>query len=551
MILTYQKIINKTRVYSFFIIGILLTTPLGVFAAGLSLSVTPTLFEMSAVPSQSWQSSIKVINNNPQELTVYASVVNFAPQGENGQGKFLPVFEEFTEGKTLAEWITVSDDAFLIQPESSTNIPLQITIPPDASPGGHFAAILIGTKPPQSDSAVRVQTAQIVTSLFFVRIAGDVVENGSIRTFRPLHSFVDTPEIDFEVRFENKGNVHLQPQGEIIITNMWGKERGIVPINQQTHFGNVLPESIRKFNFTWKGEQSFTDIGRYKAVLTLAYGTDSRQFSTQTTHFWVVPIKSVLLVLGTILSIVFLITWSIKTYIRRMLALSTVQGYVPHSQRIVQKGDVVIEEKPSVTAPLKIGLYDLRSRLEHVRAPLDLCKTIRRFVCTYKKFFGGSILLIISGVAIWYFIEDVTTEQRDYEVTIDNLDSSVTVSSEEIIYEKSSSSHPKDTENILSQQDFELILINSSDTVGAAADLQKTLEEQGYGIKSLKSDFSETKQRTVIVYDVVLQDEALNLSKFLGGALLSARQTPVDGDSLNISIFIGNDYQNNIDEQGE
>jgi hypothetical protein len=57
---------------------------------GLSLSVTPTLFQMSAVAGQSWSSGVKVINNNPHELTVYAQVVNFAPQGESGEGKLIP-----------------------------------------------------------------------------------------------------------------------------------------------------------------------------------------------------------------------------------------------------------------------------------------------------------------------------------------------------------------------------------------------------------------------------------------------------------------------------
>lgn len=530
------------------IISVLLI-PQGLFAAGLSLSVTPTLFEMSAVPLQAWNSSIKVINSNNQDLTVYANVVNFAPQGEIGHGKFLPVFEEFTEGKTLAEWITVSEKPYIIPTESSMSIPLTINVPEDASPGGHYAAIMIGTKPSNDNRSLNVATAQIVTSLFFVRIEGDVVENGVIRTFRAGDSFVETPEVDFEVRFENKGNVHLQPQGEIVITNMWGKERGIVPINRQTHFGNVLPESVRQFSFTWKGEQSITDIGRYKAVITLAYGQDQRKFVTQPTFFWVIPIKAVLIVLSSLVAILFLVSWSIRSYIRRMLEMSGPAGYVPASQHVPREGDVLIRHRASVRAPISGGVSDLKIRLARAHAFLDTVRTLGGFVVVYKKFFGGLTLLIIAFFAVWYYLVDVTTSQRDYEVTIDNLDTSVTLSSEEIIYNKSGNSASSEvlTETEVSQEEeksqgFELILINSSDTPGTAAMLQKELENKGYVIESLKSDFEESKARTVIVYDVDVQEQALQLSRVLNGALLSARPADIATTSMNISVYIGNEY---------
>ena len=529
------------------VLFVVLLLPHGVFAAGVSMSVSPTLFEMSAVPNQAWNSSVKVINNNRQILTVYANVVNFAPQGETGHGKFLPVFEDFTEGKTLAEWITVSDEAYDIPPESSIAIPLTINVPEDASPGGHYAAIMIGTRPPESDKAFQVKTSQVVTSLFFVRVAGDVVEKGVVRTFRTTDSFVDIPEVDFEIRFENKGNVHLQPQGEIVITNMWGKERGVVPINHQTHFGNVLPESIREFNFMWKGEQSFSDIGRYKAELTLAYGEDVRNFATHATFFWVIPVKAVLIVLGSLAAIILLISWSIRAYVRRMLSMSVSQGYVPRSQRLVGEGDVLIESRPSVRAPIESGVQDLKLQLSKVHAFGDTLKTLMKFVLTYRKFFGGALLLVFALSLVWYFFTEVMTSQRDYEVTIENPDTSVTLSSEEIIYEKSAAEQGaveelgEGTEDS-TEQTFELILINSSDIPGAAASMQKELETSGYTISSLKSDFEESRDNTVIVYDISVLEEALVLSKKLGGAVLSAAPSTASSTSAEISVRIGNEY---------
>lgn len=527
-----------------------LVVPFISHARGLELSVTPTLFEMSAVPGQTWQSQVKVINTNPHDLTVYANVMNFAPQGESGEGKFVPVFENFTEGSTLAEWIEISKEAYIISPETSKFIPFTVRVPEDASPGGHFAAIMIGTKPPASEG-FQVSTSQIVTSLFFARVAGDVIEDGSIREFTAIKKIVQEPAASFLVRFENKGNVHIQPQGQIEIFNMWGKERGIIPINHKTHFGNVLPNSVRKFEFTWKGESSITDIGRYKAVVTLGYGLDKRKFTTSTLYFYVIPVKSLVMVLGGVLFAVWFILWAVKAYVRRMLALSglDVHADYEHMRRptLVREGDVLIsKQKHKVHAPLINGWTDLVSRLRNVTAITDYFKVMIKFVIHYRLFFGSLVLLfVIIGLA-YTFVKEVGKDTKDYEVTIENDDQDVTLSSEDIIYEKEKTaieekSVTSETEISTSTIDnvYELDLINAGDMPGAAATLRVQLENLGFTINSISSDFEESRDRTVVIYAVGLEEEALAISKKLGNALLSADPEAEN----NITVFIGNDFE--------
>ena len=175
---------------------------------------------------------------------------------------------------------------------------------------------ILRTKPPQNQTGqTRLQTSQMVTSLFFAKIAGDISESGSIREFATVKTLSGEPEATFSLRFENRGNVHLQPQGDIRIYNMWGQERGVIPINQQSQFGNVLPDSVRKYVFTWKGEWSPADIGRYRASVALAYGTEARQFASAETYFWVLP---VMLILGVVLGLIIffgLVTWFVKLYV--------------------------------------------------------------------------------------------------------------------------------------------------------------------------------------------------------------------------------------------
>ncbi len=390
------------------------------------LSVTPPLFQVSALPGNVWQSSIKVVNGNPYPMTVYAEVVNFKAYGEEGQGKFIPLVGEDPEHTTLGSWINIKKEPYTISPEQSLEIPFTIEVPFDAPPGGHYAAVLVSTQPPsETADTPSVITSQAVTSLFFVRIEGDVQELGTIREFRVLDRVIPRPEAEFSLRFENKGNVHLQPRGDIVIQNMWGTVRGTIPVNYQTNFGNVLPESIRDFTFSWKSDFEISDIGRYKAIATLAYGDGEMKNTSSVAYFWIIPVQATLITLIVILLFVYAIVWMVKAYIRRMLTLAgvpittedneneSIEETQMHSQKSTSK------TYTQVSAPLKNGVLDLRARLDKVEERLDVFTTVVHFIIEYKRFFIAVLILITLFVTSVLYISNATDPDKAYEVIID------------------------------------------------------------------------------------------------------------------------------------
>ncbi len=425
-------------------LSIFLFFPVLTFAqSGQSLSVTPPLFQLSVNPGDVWQSSVKIVNVNDTELVVFAEVVNFEPVGEHGQGKFNPILNETEKTGTLAEWIEVANGPYIIPPQQSKEISFFVDVPDDASPGGHFAAILIGTQPPRdSKNKLIVQVSQAVTSLFFVRIEGDVNEAGGIREFKMKDGFVPEPHAEFLLRFENKGNVHLQPRGDIIITNMWGKERGVIPINHLTHFGNVLPNSIREFDFSWKGESSITEIGRYKAIVTLAYGENGIKSTSAITYFWVLPVKGTLITLGLLTLFIWFISWSIKLYIRKMLTLAGVGMEEKFNTRITDsydknsKANVTIPTYRKIGAPLITGLSELIGRLKSVNRILDVIKTLFEFFSQYKIFFGSVFVIAVGFIIAVLFIVDASKETKNFEITVESGGEEEIITSEEIIREQ-------------------------------------------------------------------------------------------------------------------
>ena len=305
--------------YILIFLGILAFLPSAALAQdSLTLTVTPPLFKINLGPGDYWASSLKVVNSNPGQQEIFARVVNFVPKGEGGRGDLVPVLEGSTE-QTLAEWIEVPQAGTALPAEGSIEIPFSLRIPENASPGGHYAAILLGTEPPEKEEGSVIRVSALISTLLFVEVRGDIVEDGIIRELSTEKNIYQKPEAELTLRFENRGNVHLQPQGHITIYNMWGRERGEIPINQETQFGNVLPESIRKFEFVWKGERNFFEVGRYKAVATLAFGKEERKNITRETAFWIVPIIPIALIFGATTVAIFIVIWIIRAYIHRIL----------------------------------------------------------------------------------------------------------------------------------------------------------------------------------------------------------------------------------------
>ena len=550
----------QLRLLPLYVYLLLLLTPLAAWAQdSLTLSVTPTLFDISVDPGQVWQSSIRVINPNPQDLTVYIQPVNFSAQGETGVSTLQPLLETDTAGVTLAEWVEVTTEPIRIVSQETATVPFTVRVPSDAAPGGQFAALLVSTQPPANQAgASQVRTSQAVSALFFMRVEGDIEERGMVRSFRTEQRFVQRPENSFELRFANQGTVHLQPQGSITIYNMWGERRGEIPINQRSQFGKVLPDTVRAFNYSWEGEFSLLDIGRYRADVTVGYGQNERSFASSSTYFWVIPIYGLLVVLGSVAVFGMLLTLIVRAYVRRMLALA---GVHPNQHRIVtpNERDVDLAKRSHATAstppggritlylaPLRTGLYDVRSRFTGAFSLTRWGAVVWGVIRDYKLFMLALVVLIVLGIAATIFIQSVKTDDRAFEVILEDAAESVPISSEELQYqallaepEPTSLTIPDSTLTYGSTTPT-VRIVNVSGVFGAAAQLRILLEAADYTVEGLSTDLNRVENRSIIVYESAYQEEAFRLSQALNGALMSARTTESDTDPA-IVIYLGRD----------
>ncbi len=349
----------------------------------LTLTVTPPLFKINLGPGESWKSSVKVVNSNPVSREVFVSVLNFESAGEGGRGKLVPV-PEGEKKETLAAWVRVPEGPVYLPPEGSAEIPFSLEIPENASPGGHYAAIVVGTEPGEEGGGSVVKISSMISSLLLVEVRGDVRESGIIREFSTKERMYQKPAAEFALRFENQGNVHVQPQGDIVIFNMWGRERGRIPINQESQFGNVLPGQTRRFAFEWKGEESVFDAGRYVARATLAYGRAERQSVTREISFWIIPLKPIFSGIAGIGGVVLVLIAFARWYIRKIL-----------EEEAKKRGVELPEEKR------RAG----RGRLV-------------RFLQKHGKIALITAVVIFIGIGVQKYVSEVLEKERSFEIVI-------------------------------------------------------------------------------------------------------------------------------------
>jgi hypothetical protein len=279
-------------------------------AQSAGIKISPVKIEDVVEPGQTVSQAVKVTNESASNQVFYVYLRDFKAEGESGSAKLIAPGTE--EGYYLSSWLDITSQGIEFAPNEEKVIPFQVHVPDGTGPGGYFGAILFGTEPPKlnqnsEDKGAGMSVAHQTACLVLLRVKGDVNETAQIREFNTNKDFFSTPfSVDFMIRIENEGNVHIKPYGVINIINMFGKEVAAVPVNDGG--GNILPNSIRRFSdIKWEGKNAF---GKYTAKLALTYGTpvdkggQGQDSLTSAKDFWIIPWRYIIpALLGLIVSL--------------------------------------------------------------------------------------------------------------------------------------------------------------------------------------------------------------------------------------------------------
>ena len=308
------------------ILGVLIVLIAGLLlipASGNALTVSPPIIELDANRGDIITQAIKVRNESQTNVTYYLTTERFVASGEGGAPEFKG------EDVGLASWIKFGGVQSITIPAGETiELPFTVEVPNFASAGGQYAAIFLSNIPPEKDTkASGVSIASRVGIMVFVKIAGDIKEEAKVEEFSTSSSSYNSLPVNFIVKVNNLGNVHVRPMGTIVVKNMFGSVAGQVAVNENA--GAVLPDQVRKFEASWVknpnavGATGFLGkynqqkanyaFGKYSADLNLAYGTAGKVLNAKT-NFTVIPWNVIIVNLIILIIIVIILFFLVKQY---------------------------------------------------------------------------------------------------------------------------------------------------------------------------------------------------------------------------------------------
>ncbi|MCA9359121.1 hypothetical protein KC926_02860 [Candidatus Kaiserbacteria bacterium] len=210
---------------------------------------------------------------------------------------------------SIRDYISFPEDSFVLELGERARIPVTITVPKDAEPGGYYGSVLvstvrIGTDP--DSAAPRSPIIARVGSLIFLKVKGETKTEGKTLDLSLLNDkwWYEKGPIELGILYENTGSVHVNPYGELAITNMFGEQVGFVELEPWF----VLPNSLRVREITW--DREFL-LGRYtvKAQINRGYEDVIDEVSVS---FWVMPWK----IVGGVFFVLFIVIFSIRAFFR-------------------------------------------------------------------------------------------------------------------------------------------------------------------------------------------------------------------------------------------
>ncbi|MCA9367309.1 DUF916 domain-containing protein [Candidatus Kaiserbacteria bacterium] len=206
---------------------------------------------------------------------------------------------------SITDYISFPDTAFTLDLGERARIPVTISIPADAEPGGYYGSVLVSTvRTSEGSRATQSPIIARVGSLLFITIGGEQLHVGETTDFKtiPKKWWYESGPINFGIVYENTGSVHVNPYGELSIRNMLGEEVGYRELEPWF----VLPQSLRTREIEW--DREFL-LGRYVATVKVNRGYDDI-VDERTVVFWVLPWK----IVGGIFIAIFVVFFLIRLF---------------------------------------------------------------------------------------------------------------------------------------------------------------------------------------------------------------------------------------------
>lgn len=251
-------------------------------------SIGPTRLSLALQQGEEVVTTLQITSSIEDETQFEVGVEDFIPSGDpQNYTKFLGDDKSQFSSK---EWFTPAVSQFSLKHGERIYLPIKITVPQAAESGDHYSSVFVKILP-QENPKTGFTLSSRVGSLFLLRIgSGDIKTSGILTTLKTDKAVYFSTPVNFELNFQNSGDVHLIPSGKIIISDFFGKTIDQVQAKDWV----VLRTSSRIQNAQWLPKFA---IGRYTASAQISRGYGNLT-DVKSVTFFVFPIKVIAIFLG-------------------------------------------------------------------------------------------------------------------------------------------------------------------------------------------------------------------------------------------------------------
>ena len=275
----------------FFLI-IYFVLPVTVRSFSSSISVSPAVIDVKAKPRDILEASLVLANLDNFKQTVYIFVNNISVSA--GKQEFLDPAKA-DKATSLANWIEISRAAITLAPGEKRKIDFLIKVDLSAAPGVYHANIFFAPGGTRAEAEAKLDGAPALA--VNLEILDEVRESAELKKFKADRIFFAGWPVSFLYWLKNTGSRPLSPSGEIRIYNRKGEEVAALVLGQDG--AAAAPGEIAQSRIVWNDGKRF---GRYKAILDINYGSRDRRTLYDVVFFWVIPIKKILAIFGSIIT---------------------------------------------------------------------------------------------------------------------------------------------------------------------------------------------------------------------------------------------------------
>lgn len=256
--------------------------------SGIAMSPVKKKYEYEAGSTS--RDSIKITNVGNTTYTFKMYAEPYSVKNESYETDFLTV----RKNTDFQDWVKFDKSSYVLSPSQSVEVGYTVSVPANATPGGHYGIIFAETLPEEkmTESASLLGRNRVGAPVY-ATINGEYKMGGQFLGVR-------TPALQFksplksELNVENTGTSHFTVNTVFAVSDLFGNRK----LTQMNEY-DLLPQSIRKIPLQWDKSPGF---GFFKVTVSAKF---LDQETTKTSYVLMAPLAYYMIfVVGLLVAVI-------------------------------------------------------------------------------------------------------------------------------------------------------------------------------------------------------------------------------------------------------